>query len=261
MPFSRRLTGLTVLVTRPKAQAQDLASRLRKAGCRIVLAPLVKTVRPSSFAGLDKAILRLGAYHAAVFTSSRGVSAFFDRARRLGLKVPTRPGKVFAVGKSTASALAAAGWDGAAVPRVENTEGLARVMKGLSGKRVLFPRAREGRDALPRLLRRAGARVTLVEAYRTVPDPAGRRTLLAAVGRGVDAAVFASPSAARAFHRTLGPSGVKRFLERGGAVSIGPTTTTGLKALGIGPVIEASGTGTGPLLDAVVRCLARKGRP
>ncbi|TPW19056.1 MAG: hypothetical protein FD126_3065, partial [Elusimicrobia bacterium] len=50
--------GLSVLVTRPRAQAGPLLRRLAALGARAVPAPLVKTVPPASWAPLDGALRR-----------------------------------------------------------------------------------------------------------------------------------------------------------------------------------------------------------
>src|SRR5205807_2633756 len=81
--------------------------------------------------------------------------------------------------------------------RPEPYEGgaLARFLGDVRNRRILIPRARVARDVLPKILTRRGARVDVVEAYRTVADPEGRRRLRLAVRRRIaDAVTFTSPS-------------------------------------------------------------------
>src|SRR5438270_374731 len=85
----------------------------------------------------------------------------------------------------------------AELPRRLRAEELARAMAPSRGLRVLVPRAKEGRQELILSLRRAGARVSAVEAYRTVPDLESAKVLRAAAARGVDAVAFTSGSTAR----------------------------------------------------------------
>ncbi|MBI5623072.1 MAG: uroporphyrinogen-III synthase [Elusimicrobia bacterium] len=254
----RPLHAKTVVITRPRAQSLDLAKRLKSLGARVVLAPLVKTAPPSSWAGLDKAIRSLARFEAAAFTSARGVESFFARARTLAALPLARPRKLFAVGSATAGALAKAGWKSPRLPRDSSAEGLAKVMTGLSGKSVLFPRAREGRDTLPGLLKEKGVSVTMVEAYRTVPDPAGCARLRTALSQGADAVVFASPSAAAVFAKALGARGVRRFLSAGRTVSIGRTTSAAMRSAGMAPSAEAEAPVPASLARAVVMSLCRE---
>ena len=51
----------------------------------------------------------------------------------------------------------------------------------VKGKRVLLVRAKVARDVIPHELRKAGARVDVVEAYETVVPESSRRRLQAAL--------------------------------------------------------------------------------
>ena len=189
------LSGRTVIVTRPKASSARLAAALRARGARVVLAPLIRTAPPRSWRRLDAALRGLAGFDAAAFTSANAVQAFFDRAALVLGANPRPPRVVAAVGPATARALVKRGWRATVVPDVRRAEGLARALRLPRGSRVLMPRAEKGRAVLPRLLRAAGARVTVATAYRTLPDLAGRRALRAALARGADAVCFASGSA------------------------------------------------------------------
>ncbi|MBI5883832.1 MAG: uroporphyrinogen-III synthase [Elusimicrobia bacterium] len=246
------LSGRTVIITRPESQSRELASRLKKAGAHVILTPLIRTIPPASMKGLDQAIREVAGYDSVVFTSANAVRALFSRARGLGCFPLPEPGRLFAVGEATAKELKAAGWKGGRVPTSNRAEGLARIMGRAAGQRVLFPRAREGRETLPRLLRGAGAVVSVVEAYRTVPDPAGRAALRRASVRGADAVVFASPSAVKVFTATINASRRKRLFSTCLAASIGPITTAALRAAGIKPIIEAPAAGAAGLARLLI---------
>jgi uroporphyrinogen III methyltransferase/synthase len=64
---------------------------------------------------------------------------------------------------------------------LEGFEGMA-----IRGKRILLARARVARDVLPEGLRKAGARVDVVETYRTI-KPRGGIKKDNSVRRGIDA--------------------------------------------------------------------------
>jgi myo-inositol-1(or 4)-monophosphatase len=247
---SRPLTGLRVLVTRPEAQSGPLARRLASLGAEVVLAPLIKTAPPASWTPLDRALRRLASADAVVFTSANAVEAFFARARRVLGRRPPAPPRAYAVGSATARALEAAGWRAAALPEAFNGAALARRMGRVRGRRVLIPRSDIGREDLPRLLRRAGARLELPVAYRTVPDRAGTLALRRAATSGFDWALFASPSAARAFAAALGKD-APRVLKAVRTASIGPATSAALRDLGTEPSVEANPSTAAGLAAAV----------
>jgi uroporphyrinogen-III synthase len=239
-------------VTRARAKSSFAAAALKARGARVIFAPLIKTVVPKSWSPLDRAIKGLRRYDAVAFTSANAVDFFFLRCRKLLAGKPVSPRTVAAVGRATQKAVAANGWACTVVPEDARSEGLARVLRVPRGARVLIPRAERGLDTLPRSLRKAGARVTVVPAYRTVPDEEGRRALRRALALGADAVTFASPSAA-----VLAVPDLK--LSLAAAVAIGPTTAAALRAKGIAPAAVAKRPDPESLARAVVEAL--RGRP
>ncbi|MEK7382535.1 MAG: uroporphyrinogen-III synthase [Elusimicrobiota bacterium] len=227
------------MVTRPRALSGSLAAALRSRGARVVFAPLIKTVTPRSWRALDAALRGLCRYDAVVFASANAVDAFFTRARTLLRKRPMAPPLVAAVGPATEKALNGYGWRPSVVPEDARAEGLAAALRLRKGSRVLIPRAERGREALPRILRQAGARVTLATAYRTLSDHGGRRILRNALAGGAHAVLFASPSAVKSAANALGRARMKTVFLKIAAVAIGPTTTAALKACGVRPAAVA----------------------
>lgn len=222
------LQGRVVVVTRPREKSGGAAAALRSLGARVVFAPLIRTVAPRSWKALDRAILDLSRYDAVAFTSANAVEFFFLRCRKLLGRAPVSPRTVAAVGRATAKAVAKNGWRCSVVPDDARSEGLARALRVPRGARVLMPRAERGLDTLPLALRKNGARVDVVTAYRTLPDPEGRRALRRALALGADAVTFASPSAVVPAVRELKLSGAA-------AVAIGPTTASALRTHGVVP--------------------------
>lgn len=238
----KTLSGRVVVITRPRAASARLAAALRARGARVLFAPLIRFAPPRSWRALDQGIRALSRYDAVVFASANAVESFFSRARRR----PDPPRVVGAVGPATAEALARRGWKASVVPEDRRAEGLARALRLPKGARVLVPRAERGREALPRLLRAGGARVTVASAYRTLPDEAGRRSLRRALAAGADAVCFASGSAVSA----------AGSLPRNGCVpvAIGPVTAAALRARGLRPVVAARADSES-LAAAVARAL------
>ncbi len=256
-PVRGELSGRVVVVTRPRARAEDLARQLRARGARTIFAPLIKTLPPRSARALDAALRGFARFDAAAFASAAAVEAFFARARKVLGHAPRSPRAVGAVGPATRAALLARGWR-AVSPRESTGAALARALRPGPGMRVLVPRAERARPELAEGLRRAGARVSAVTAYRTVPDAAGRRALKAALARGADAVVFASGSAAASAVAALGRERARRAFRTCAAVAIGPTTAAELRARAISPAALSRGTDAESLADAVVAALARR---
>ncbi len=239
-----------MVVTRPKAQARPLSDALAKLGARVVAAPLIKIVPPSSFKRLDASLLRLADYDGVIFTSRNAVESVFARAKSLGVKL-ARPRKLFAVGTETAKALTQKGWRGAKTPKAHHGEALARSMGKVRGLKLLLPRAKVAGEALPRLLRSKGARLTIVEAYRTVVDRSSASLLKKESRNRIHAVTFSSGSAVEQFVKIFGKAQSRKLFKTARAVSIGPVTSKALRARGIRPD-QAKGATARALAQAVV---------
>lgn len=213
-----------------------MARQLRQAGARVILAPVIKIKPAKNHSVLDKSLRHIDNFDTIIFTSANGVRHFFDRARILKLAPLPRPQNVFAIGSETASVLSAAGWPRAKTPSRFRGEALAKSLGRVKGRRILIPRALQAREVLPRALRRAGALVTLAEAYRTVPDASGIRRLRGLLPGGVDAVTFTSESTVRHFFAGLGRGICRKLFAQTAAASIGPVTTAALRREGCRPI-------------------------
>ena len=233
---------MKVLLPRPPAQAEPFAAALRAEGFEPVVAEVTRIV-PTDPGPLDAALGRVWRW--VVFTSANAVTATVARGRPRG--------RIAAVGERTAAALAAAGLAVDLVPKDKTGAGLARALAAaddLSGAEILFPRAEEGRDEAAELLAAAGARVTLVPAYRTVPlAPDELAPLHARLRAGeIDAIAFFAPSQIAPLRPALG--GVRIL------AAIGPTTAEALSASGL----RADVVAPEPTAEALARALAARYR-
>ena len=152
-----------------------------------------------------------------------------------------RSARLAAIGPATAAALRARGVRVALVPDEYRAEGLLRAFKveRWRGKRVLLARAANAREVLPRELRRRGARVDVVEAYRTVVPSASRSRLRRIFARRPDAITFTSSSTVRNCFALLGRGRARRALAGVAVVTIGPVTSRTARALGLRVAVEA----------------------
>jgi uroporphyrinogen-III synthase len=144
----------------------------------------------------------------SVALQSDGPRAQRDSQSGQGFERP-RSLEIWVVGPETGRAAASIGLAPDRIPDAYSAEGLASVAGALQGKRVLFPRAAAGRDLLVEAMVERGAHVTLVEAYRSEPDPDAARALLAAVQEGaLSAVVITASSQARALASALAGTAV-----------------------------------------------------
>lgn len=268
------LAGVRVLVLRALHQAGVLSERLREMGAEPVAVPVLEMLPPDSYEPLDDALRGLGAFDWVIFTSGNAVEALAARAGVLGLgadglDLGFSGLRVAAVGRATALAAAKAGFrvdvvpEGAGTQKVYNSEGVVEALRGLvAGKRVLLARAAVARDVIPEGLASAGARMTVVDAYRMgIPEGAAER-LKEALRNGVDAAVFTSSSSVRHLAALAREAGVGFPLESSvglvKAVSIGPVTSGTLRELGWEPAAEADEANIGELVEALTDIFGRK---
>jgi len=258
---SAALRGRCVLVTRPRDQVMELAEGLRRRGATVVEAPAIRIEGPADGAPLDAALQRLEAFDWIVFTSANGVRAFLDRIRALNRALPDRRLQIAAIGPATAAALEAEGLRVDLVPErfvAEEVFEALRQTGPLKGKRMLLPRADIAREALPDLLRAAGAEVEVVVAYRTVTavEEVSRALDLVNEGR-VDVVTFTSGSTVRSFLSAAPNTGELRG--KFASASIGPITSRALRDAGFEPDIEASVYTVDGLIEAIERYFSERG--
>lgn len=222
------------MVTRSKGGEDALAARLAALGASVREIPSISFAPPADAAPLDAALRDLAAFDWAVFASATAVERTVERLRALGIDPSALGGRrLAAVGPATADSLARAVREPDLVPGEARGEAMAAALAPrVRGKRVLLPRPAEGRPELLEGLRAAGAHVTAVEAYRTVPaPPEAVRPLASWIRAGeVDAVAFASPSAVKAVVAGLGEDA--RLLSRVALAAIGPSTGDELRAAG-----------------------------
>lgn len=257
---AKPLRGKTIAITRPKDQGDGLARKLRAAGARVVLTPAIR-IRPLSSKKLDEALKNLGAYDSAVFTSANAVDCFFNRARRLRLGPPRRPQSLYAVGRQTVAALAARGWPGARAPKNHHGEALAALMGSVRGRKILFPRAKTAREALPRILREKGAKLSVIACYETLPDRAGLRRLLRISPEKIHAITFTSESTVHRLMARLKPAKRRALFAAAAAASIGPITSSALEKYGVGPIVQAKKSTSSGLYDALLAHFKKREAP
>jgi len=243
------LQGRRVLITRARAQADALLSRLTALGAQAIALPAIEIAPINDPILLDQAIAHVDVYDWIIFTSVNGVSAFWQRME--ATDAPTnrmRDVAMAAIGPATARALEERGIVPHFVPSEYIAEAIAAGIGDVDGKHVLLPRAEIAREALAVELRRRGAIVDEVVTYRTV-SPAPDPRALAELRQGVDAILFTSSSTVRNFVYLAG-----HIMSTGRVViaCIGPITAQTACDLGFTVNIVASEYTTDGLVQALV---------
>jgi uroporphyrinogen-III synthase len=208
------------VLTRDAADAQAYAAAL--APLEIVAMPVTRTVEvPGALAGKAADVVLVMSPRAA------------HQLAKSGIEAPA----IWAVGPATKRALEIAKLPAHVPADVVDGAGLARALvnAGVRGKRVLVPRAEEGRTEPLDILRAAGAEVIDVIAYRTVPavpdDPRGQELLVS--GGAAVCCVFA-PSQVTAL---AGLVDLRRISAK--LCAIGETTAAAVRAAGVSEVAVA----------------------
>ena len=245
----RPLGGLTVAVTRARAQASELAGRLQELGARVVQAPVIR-IEPLPAEPLDPT-----PYDLVCLTSPNGVAPLFERLAAAGRDARSlSTARVAAIGPGTARALAERGILADVVPERFVAEALVEALAGVPVSRALVARASAARDVLPDALRARGTEVDVLALYETVAEPLSPRTL--ALARSADYITFTSSSTVRFFLDAVSAAEVRddAVLSPGTRiVSIGPVTTRTLREHGLEPHVEAERHDIDGVLEALLK--------
>ena len=256
---SPRLDGRRVAVTRGKGGEDPLSGRLRELGAKVLEVPAIAVAPPISWAEFDAAVHDLGQYDWIAFASATAVEATLSRIVALGMAPPPVGTRLAAVGKATAHHLQERLRAPDLIPDHATGASLAEAMAPhMRGRRVLVPRAAEGRADLVEGLEAAGADVVAVPCYRTVQSPPAAVAPLgeALLDGRIDAVTFASPSAVKSVLAALGPRAA--MLDRCALAAIGPTTAAALVESGLRVSVMPENPGAVELAEALARHLGPK---
>jgi len=183
------LSGIKVVVTRPRGRAGELSKMLRDRGAEVVELPTISTHT------LDVRLPRFAGCGWVCFTSAAGVESFFDLLRRQAKDVRSLgAAKLAAIGPATAKALESHGLRVDYVPEaydgVHLAEGLLRMA---AGSKIILLRAKDVAPELSGKLKAGGADFSEFAVYETLYEKP------VITPKDVDVAVFTSASTVRGF--------------------------------------------------------------
>jgi uroporphyrinogen-III synthase len=195
------LAGRTIVVTRPRAQADALAAAIAAAGGEPFIFPLLEIGPAPDAKPLEQALAQLGDYCLAVFISPNAVDysvpALLARAPWPSGLIPA------AVGQGTVRALSALGVPGAVAPTERfDSEALLELPElqadRVAGRRVAIFRGDGGRELLADTLRERGAEVDCIPCYSRSSPACGAGPLLTLWSEGrLDALTVSSSEGLR----------------------------------------------------------------
>jgi len=259
------LGGLRILVTRTRKQAGTLSTMLRRQGATVMEVPTIEVRPPRSWFQLDQALWGHEDFDWLILTSVNGVEALAQRCGKLRLPVrKLNKLKIAAIGPATRKALEQQGLKVDAVPSEYVAEAVVqKLRRKIKGKRVLLVRAAVARDVIPLQLKKAGAEIRVVEAYRTeIPESSRQklRHIFSNPQRCPHVVTFTSSSTARNFHQLM--RGINKKCLHGVAMaSVGPVTSSTLRECGYRVATQAKEYTMPGLVKAIVRWNQGTGGP
>jgi uroporphyrinogen III methyltransferase/synthase len=268
---ARPLFGKRIVVTRPREQAIDLIERLEGLGATVIEAPMIHIAPPDDYGPLDQACAEAGTFDWIVFGSPNGVDYFMRRLQAGPGDLRELKGvRLCAIGPGTSERLARHGIRVDLMPSEYRVDALVTTLRGtgsLAGTRILLPRADVGRDVLAEELRRSGAEVTEVTAYRMLlvdaeshDAPDIYRMLL---DKQVDVVTFTSASTVKAFVQLYGAEPAADLLNTTIVAAVGPVTAEAAEQYNIHSTIVPQEYTIPGLVQAIVDYFAarRNGTP
>jgi len=235
---TKPLFGKRIVVTRSRSQISVLQSLLEALGAEILAFSTIEISEPESWQPLDSAIQEISKYDWIVFTSVNGVDAFFQRLHAQDKDSRALDHNfICAIGPATAERLRAFGIKADMQPKEFVTESVVEEFQKLSdlkGKHILLPRADIARPLLKDELKRIGAAVTEVVAYRTRVDEGTSPEVLSKLRSGeVDIITFTSSSTVKNFVAKIGQENLTKWLSGVRIACIGPITSKTAAELGL----------------------------
>ncbi|MBN1850436.1 MAG: uroporphyrinogen-III C-methyltransferase [Deltaproteobacteria bacterium] len=253
------LFGKRIIITRAREQASEFLAQLTELGAECIEFPTIEIIPPSQWEDMDRAIRSLDRYQWLLFTSVNGVQYFFKRLEDLGKDVRgLKNMKVGAIGPKTAEAVYAKGIKPDLVPDEYRAEAVVDAFKkqGAENLNILIPRAAEAREILPEELKKMGARVDVVEAYRTVMPDKGADKVKAMLQDGeIHMITFTSSSTVTNFVSMFesDKDQLKHWMEKSAVACIGPITAQTAEKNGLKVSVMPKDYTVEALTDAILQ--------
>ena len=181
----------TILITRPKHQAQRLSHLIEAIGGKVLLFPTI-TIIPAEIP--TQTIKAANTADVIIFVSANAVEHSITSIR---LQVLDKI--LIAIGPGTARALAAHHLTHVHIPSVYNSEGVIALLseRALLNKDIMIISGENPREHLEQTLSEQGASVTIMTCYRRECPIVDKATLRALQSESIDAIVTTSQEGLR----------------------------------------------------------------
>jgi len=250
----RPLLGKKILVTRDIRQAGAMISSLTDLGAEVICIPTIKITDPPEWNIFDTAVACLNDYDWLLFSSTNAVHQTMKRLLTLKIDFGMHSRVLIAVvGSQTAAAVESYSRKIDLIPETFQAEGLVKNLLdiGMAGKRVLIPRAVDGREYLVEALENAGAEVVVAPVYQNVLPLENANRLIQVITNGdVDWMTFTSSSTAINFFQMFGDSINRISMPK--IASIGSITSKTLANRGSTPLLTANPQNVEGIIQGIV---------
>lgn len=230
----------TIISTQPIEQAKKLSGLLQSNNLDFVSLPLIKTKNIELNDEIETALNQLHNYNRVIFTSKRGVSAFFNLLKITKFPINKIKSLKFAViGNSTAKELGNHGIKAAYInPGNTSKEFLFYLLRDVINNcdKILMPLGNLASNYMPNALSEV-ADVTRIDVYETIKlKNINKETLKRIDKNEYQLLVFTSPSAFENFIELTNYKSNEKELK---ILSIGQTTTKAIQKYGFDVRITA----------------------
>ena len=250
------LFGKRILVTRAAENAQALTHQLESLGANVEELPAIELAPVAQNGALHHVLHAVPKTDWVFFTSPEGIGWFTRMLKPYRRDVRWLSGcHIAAIGPKTAAALEETGLHVDFIPKQFSQEGLLQDLPSrmLKGKRALILSAQESRDVLTTGLRQRGMTVTKIPIYRTVMPRALTQRLNQVFHAPFDAVTVTSASCVEHLFLALRAANKTSLFKRLRFASIGPVTSSAVRAHGGRVMAEARVSTIEGLVDALVR--------
>jgi len=256
--MSTPLKNKRVALTRP--DNESLAKKLKALGAEIIDMPLTEIAFDSSD-NID-ILSEIGHYSVICFTSANGVEGFFKHFFKKYTDIRCIGAAALAcVGKATSEALAKFYLETDIMPTVHNGESLAQAImehRDIENEKILVVCGSLSKEELPKILQEKGnAIVDTYQVYSTIKKESQtlEDAMFSFVNEGADAIIFMSPSAVEVFADNMEKFVLSKKARKPKTLSIGSTTSSAMRKLGIPLSAEAKEATEDSLVDAIINLI------
>ena len=161
------LSGKTIIVTRPLAQARNICTLLEQYQATVVHFPVISITPANNITAAKKVLSDFSNYNSVIFISTNAVHYAMSLAKKLGLSF--KNDQIAVIGPATKTALEAYGYRVSIIPQNGYTsEALLThpLLQKIDEHKILIVRGSGGREHLQQVLESRGAKIDYAEVYQ-----------------------------------------------------------------------------------------------